>query len=270
MAARKPHHSRHKPQGPAVGARPSSDWLFGRHAVAAALANPSRHIRRLLATAPMARDLARDLARHRSDRVAPEIVDRAKLDDMLPGAVHQGIALLVDRLPEPDLAEACAPAPQGRNLVVVLDQVTDPQNVGAILRSAAAFGARAVVTTERRAPAATGTLAKAASGALERVALVRVANLARALEQLADLDYWRIGLDPGAAAPIATARDYPNLALVLGAEGKGLRRLTAKHCDLLVRIPMVDAGADAGGDAVGSLNVSNAAAVALYALAGVD
>ncbi len=262
MAARKTHHSRRKPAGPAVGARPSSDWLFGRHAVAAALANPARHCRRLLATAKVAEDLARD----QSDRITPEIVDRARLDDMLAGAVHQGIALLVDRLPELDLAAACAVAPDGRNLVVVLDQVTDPQNVGAILRSAAAFGARAVVATERHAPAATGTLAKAASGALERVALVRVANLARALEQLADLDYWRIGLDANAAAPIDTARDYPNVALVLGAEGKGLRRLTAKHCDLLVRIPMAGAGVGPGA----SLNVSNAAAVALYALAHVD
>lgn len=296
MVARKTHHRRRNTDrlaaGPGVDARQSRDWIFGRHAVAAALANPARRCRRLLATTESAADLVRR-GLHQGT-VEPEIVARAALDDMLAGAAHQGIALFADPLPEPDLADACRPAPAerelvaapaGRNLVVVLDQVTDPQNAGAILRSAAAFGARAVVLTERHAPAATGALAKAASGALEQVPLVRVANLARALEQLTDLDYWLIGLDPAAAAPIAAARDYPNVALVLGAEGKGLRRLTADHCDLLVRIPMADPGAtgtaagpgasstasSAASSAAGpiaSLNVSNAAAIALYVLGG--
>ena len=234
MAQRKPHRTARKKAGPGSRSSAPAGWIFGRHAESAA-----------------------ELAGRLPAEPVPEIVDRAELDRLLAGAVHQGWALLADPLAPPDLPAACATEPGRRNLVVVLDQVTDPQNVGAVLRSAAAFGARAVVATDRHAPAATGALAKAASGALETVALVRVANLARALEQLADLDYWRIGLDPAAAPPIASAERYDNVALVLGAEGKGLRRLTARHCDLLVRIPMA---AD-----MASLNVAAAAAVALYA-----
>ncbi len=230
-------------------------WLFGTHAVLAALANPARRCRRLLLTAEAGRALADRLP------AAPpgEIVERGRIDQVLPGQVHQGIALLADPLPEADL-DAAAPLAATRNRVVVLDQVTDPQNVGAILRSAAAFRARAVVLTERHAPEATGALAKAASGALETVPLVRVANLARALDSLAAMGYWRVGLEARAERTLAeTVADLANVALVLGAEGEGLRRLTAERCDFRARLPI--------DPAVDSLNVSNAAAVALYELA---
>jgi 23S rRNA (guanosine2251-2'-O)-methyltransferase len=231
-------------------------WLYGTHAVLAALANPARRCRRLLLTAEAARNLAGRLPANPQ----PEMVERGRIDQILPGAsVHQGVALLAEPLAEPDLDTACEPVPGRRNMVVLLDQVTDPHNVGAILRSAAAFGARAVVVTERHAPEQTGTLAKAASGALEAVPLVRVTNLARALDDLADHGYWRIGLDGRAEKTLSEAAPDANIALVLGAEGTGLRRLTAEKCDLLARLPITSA--------VESLNVSNAAAVALYALA---
>jgi 23S rRNA (guanosine2251-2'-O)-methyltransferase len=142
-------------------------------------------------------------------------------------------------------------------LIVLLDQVTDPHNVGAILRSAAVFGARAVVMTERNAPAQMGTLAKSASGALERVALVRVVNLARTIEELREADYWCVGLaEEGGAMPASPLP--PKIALVMGAEGDGLRRLTKERCDALAALP--------GATEFTTLNVSNAAAVALYHL----
>ena len=190
-----------------------------------------------------------------------EVVDRGRIDQILPTAVHQGVALQVDPLPEPDLREVCLRIPDVRNMVIVLDRVTDPQNVGAILRSAAAFGARAVVTTDRHAPEVTGVLAKAASGGVEAVPLIRVVNLARALQELADLGYWRIGLEAAAERTLArAAQGFRDVALVLGAEGEGLRRLTAENCDLQARLPIQTTVVD-------SLNVSNAAAIALYELA---
>ena len=230
-------------------------WLYGRHAVEAALANPARTWRRLVVTEEARATLAPDVA------AKAEPADRAQIDRLLPeDAVHQGFALLADPLDEPDLQDVAAPLPGRRNVVLVLDRVTDPRNVGAILRSASAFGARAVVVTERHAPEATGALAKAASGALDRVPLCRVTNLARCLDDLAALGYWRIGMDAGAEKTLATvAADLDKAVLVLGAEGEGLRRLTAERCDFLARLPIaVEAE---------SLNVSNAAAVALYELA---
>lgn len=232
-------------------------WLYGLHAVRAALRNPARRCRRLLLTRDAQPTLGQDLP----TGLPVEVVERGRIDQILPGAVHQGVALQVDPLPEPDLGEACFRAAGARNTVLVLDRVTDPQNVGAIFRSAAAFGARAVVTTDRHAPEITGTVAKAASGGVEAIPLVRVVNLARALQELADLGYWRIGLDANADRNLAgAAQGFKDVALVLGAEGEGLRRLTAENCDLLARLPIQTAVVD-------SLNVSNAAAVALYELA---
>ena len=189
-----------------------------------------------------------------------ELVDGRTLQEILPpGAIHQGIAIQTRRLREPDLAdilEADLDTEGTPDIILILDQVTDPQNVGAILRSAAAFRARAVILTERNGAPESGSLAKAASGALDIVPLVRVNNLARAMAAIADAGYWRYGLDGEADKDLAAMDLTGKIALVLGAEGAGMRRLTREHCDLLCRLP-IDA-------AMESLNVSNAAAIALY------
>lgn len=235
-----------------------SYWIYGNHAVLAALDNPQRRIRRLLQANPDSEKAARG----GSDRPLPrwETVDRAILDRVAgKESVHQGIAAQVDPLPETeveDIAALAAELPEAK--IVILDQVTDPHNVGAILRSAAAFGALAVVLTERNAAPESGVLAKAASGALEVVPLVRVTNLARAIEQLKAAGFWCAGLAAEGERTLAEARLSGRVALCLGAEGAGLRRLTRTHCDLLVRLPT--------SGPIGHLNVSNAAAIGLYEL----
>ena len=268
----KPHHRQNRPNrsaGPNLGPRGDRLWLHGIHPVLAALANPDRPSRRLLLTAEASERLGDRLAaalEAHEGLPKPEIVDRRALDNLLRGAVHQGIALECDPLPEtflPDVVIKAEQAPE--SLIVVLDQVTDPHNVGAILRSAAAFGADAVVTTERHAPGETAALAKAAAGALDLVPLVRVGNLARALGDLKAAGYLCIGLDGVAERDIDAAPVPVKRALVLGAEGAGMRRLTHDTCDVVVRIPM--AGRTYSGGAIESLNVSNAAAIALFALA---
>ena len=251
MAKHKRHHARRArdPADPRPFPRRASGtyWLYGHHAVAAALANPRRRVLRLL----VQREIAPPAG------AAPEIVDRDTLEALLPpGAVHQGHAALAAPLPEVALEEACAPRGEQGNIVVVLDRVSDPRNVGAVLRSAAAFGARAVVVPDRHSPPETGALAKAASGGLEAVPLVRVGNLARALDALRDMGYWRYGLAARTGIALGDAELTGNVVLVLGAEGKGLRRLTAEHCDHLVHLPM--------SEAVDSLNVSAAAAICLF------
>ena len=250
-------------------ARPRRERLYGAHAVAAALANPSRRCHRLIATQEGAALLAERVdaralplaARGLLD--APQIASRQDVAALLPdGAVHQGIVLETAPLPAVDLASACRGLAQGgggARTVVVLDQVTDPHNVGAILRSAAAFAVGAVVVQDRHSPQGAGALAKAASGALETVPLARVVNIARALIVLKELGYWCLGLDQNAAESIEAVSVKSPLALVLGAEGEGMRRLTRERCDLTARIPMPGAMA--------SLNVSNAAAIALYEVA---
>ncbi len=246
-------------------------WLYGRHAVLAAVRNKTRKIQRLILT-PAGRDaFEADLAEALAARaeLAPaqpaETLSAQDFERTLPqGTVHQGIAALCRPLAEPGLKVLEAKpgdGPVDMGPVVVLDQVTDPQNVGAVLRSAAVFGARAVVTTRRNAPDATGALAKAASGALEVVPYVRVVNLVRALAEMRDLGYWVVGLDAGAEKPLSEAKGTGPTALVLGAEGKGLRRLTVENCDALAHLPVAPGALEAG---FGSLNVSAAAAVALY------
>jgi len=226
-------------------------WLYGRHPVLAALANPERRIERLLAT----KDVAERHAKEFSGR-NPQILPREDLAQRLPaGAVHQGLAVLAAPLEEPGLEDVLARCGEDA-LVLALDQVTDPHNVGAILRSAAAFGAAGVVVTERHAPADTGVLAKAASGALEIMPLVRAVNLARTLEQMKEAGFWLYGLDEQGDAALGTLDLKGRVCIVLGAEGEGLRRLTAEKCDRLVTIPTQAA--------LAALNVSNAAAVAAY------
>ena len=240
-------------------ARTGQLWLYGAHAVAAALENPSRKVERLVLTPEALLRQGKDMASAAARRkIPPETMKSAALATLLPtGAVHQGIAAAAKPLASLQLDEACSVSQDERSLVVVLDQVTDPRNLGAVLRSAAAFGARAVIVQDRNTPQETGVMAKAASGGLDRVPLVRAVNLARALEGLAKLGYWRITLDPGAKAPLDSARTDGAVALVLGAEGKGLRRLTSEHCDAAARLPVVS-----GRSA--NLNVSVAAAIALY------
>lgn len=232
---------------------PQGERLFGQHAVYAALANPARDITGLYVTAAAAEDLP---ALRRG--IKPVLVERRQLDDALGDAqgnvVHQGIMCVAKPLPEMDLDDVLRAVGE-RSLIVLLDQVTDPHNVGAILRSAAVFGATALVMTERNAPQHMGTLAKAASGALERVALVRVVNLARTIEELQKHDFWCVGLaEEGGPMPVAPLP--PRIALVMGAEGDGLRRLTKERCDALAALPCASEFT--------TLNVSNAAAVAMY------
>ena len=228
------------PDGPAI--------LYGIHTVKAALQNPERRIRRLLATENALRRLREDGA---PIRVEPEMVRPDALAARLgPEAVHQGVLAEVDPLPSPDIEDLAG------GVVLVLDQITDPHNVGAIFRSAAAFSAAAIVTTARHSPEATGVLAKAASGALEYVPLVTVQNLARGLAALKERGFLLVGLDSTGESDLAQTPMRAPLALVLGAEGKGLRQLTRETCDAVARLDLPGA--------IKSLNVSNAAALALY------
>src|SRR6266403_2748989 len=223
--------------------------LYGWHTVAAALANPQRRIRKLMLTENAARRLSEEKI---ETRVAPEIVRPALIDQRLgPDAVHQGLLAEADPLPSPDIDTLTQ-----EGIVLVLDQITDPHNVGAIMRSAAAFAVKAIVTTARHSPEATGVLAKSASGALELVPLVTVQNLARALTELNDQGFMTVGLDSQGSETLGAVTLRQPLALVLGAEGKGLRQLTRDTCSVVARLDMP-------GE-IKSLNVSNAAVLALY------
>ena len=223
--------------------------LYGWHTVSAALANPHRTIRKLLLTENAARRLSDEKI---ALRVTPEIVRPGVIDARLsPDAVHQGLFAEADPLSSPDIDAL----PQ-RGIVLVLDQITDPHNVGAIMRSAAAFAVKAIVTTARHSPEATGVLAKSASGALELVPMVTVQNLARALTDLNDRGFMTVGLDSSASENLGAMPLREPLALVLGAEGKGLRKLTRDTCSALARLDMP-------GE-IKSLNVSNAGVLALY------
>jgi len=229
--------------------------IFGRHATLAALGNPERSAIRLLVAGKADADITKAAA---NKKLRIETLDPKALMRLLPpGSVAQGLALEVEPLREKHI-EDLKPKAGRKNLVLVLDQVTDPHNVGAIFRSAAAFGVRAIITQDRHAPEEGGVLAKAASGALDIIPWCRVTNLGRALGELFEMGYWRIGLEGTSDKPLSQVDAGDNIALVLGAEGKGLRRMTAEHCDFLAKIPIP-------GE-MESLNVSNAAAIALYQL----
>ena len=240
----------HRPSQP-PGNRPR---FWGRHAVIAALANPERNVRKLWGTreALAALDLP---------SILPVVyADVADLGRMVPNdAPHQGLVAEVDPLEEIWLGDLIEQGRDDRRPLVVLDQVTDPHNVGAILRSAAAFDALGIVTQDRHAPPESGALARAASGALETVPWVRVVNLSRALDEIAEAGFWRIGLTGHASLNLAEAMGEARVAIVLGAEGEGMRQNTEAHCDQLAKLPI--------SPKVESLNVSNAAAIALYAAA---
>ena len=223
--------------------------LYGWHTVTAALKNPGREIRKLIATENAARRLADEGL---AARVEPEIVrPHAIAERLSPDAVHQGLYLEAGPLPSPPIEEI-----EPKGVVLVLDQITDPHNVGAIFRSAAAFAATAVVTTARHSPDATGVMAKSASGALDLVPMITVQNLARGLTGLKERGFFVVGLDSSGDGDLATIPLKAPLALVLGAEGKGLRQLTRDLCDHVARLDLPGA--------IKSLNVSNAAALSLY------
>tara|TARA_B100000315_G_scaffold68188_1_gene62104 strand:- start:249 stop:1091 length:843 start_codon:yes stop_codon:yes gene_type:complete len=226
-------------------------WLYGNHAVEAALANPQRKKFRLLVHEDWTGSL--NVA---GSEIQPEYLSRQDIERQLPpGAVHQGLALQTAALEDTDIETICDAADDNA-IIVILDQVTDPRNIGAVMRSATAFGATAIIVPDKHTPEATAVLAKAASGALDRLPMARVTNLARALGQLKEAGFWTVGLDADASQTLAEAKLSGKLAVIMGAEGKGLRRLTAENCDFLVRIP-IDPAAD-------SLNVSAAAAITLY------
>jgi len=264
-AERGPREGRQRPHGPVPNvprhgpeaAPRGAVWIYGLHAVSAALGNPARRLRRLLLTVEAEASLAARLAPPWA--VGAERAERGRLDHLLGrDIVHQGAALLADPLAPPSLAQLLErPGP-----VLVLDQVSDPRNVGAILRSAAAFAAAGVITQDRNAPEETGALAKAASGALETVPLLRAVNIARTLIALKAAGCWVVGLDAGAGAVLSgAALAERRVALVVGSEGDGLRRLTRDTCDELASIAM-----PGGSRTLDSLNVATAAAVALYEL----
>ncbi len=243
----------HRPSQAAAG-RPR---FWGRHAVTAALANPERVVRKIWGTREA---LAPFAIPSTIPVVFADVTDLARL--VPADAPHQGMVAEVDALEDVwlgDLIGQGSADPADRRPLVVLDQVTDPHNVGAILRSAAAFDALGLVTQDRHAPPEGGVIARAASGALESVPWVRVVNLARALEEMADAGFWRVGLTGDAPMTLAQAMGRQRVAIVLGAEGEGMRANTEGHCDQLARLPI--------SARMESLNVSNAAAIALYAVA---
>jgi len=242
MSRRKKSHQSH--------GSPNRPRFWGRHAVAAALDNPARKVIRAWAT----REAAQFMQFPKD--VPVTLADVADLGRLVPNdAPHQGVVIEVEPLEEAWLVDLLGSAPE-RAVLLVLDQVTDPHNVGAILRSAAAFGAIGIVTQDRHSPPESGALAKAASGALEAVPWVRTVNLARALGEIAEAGFWRIGLAGDTEMELKDALGPPRVALVLGAEGAGLRQLTRKTCDEAARIPI--------GGSVESLNVSVSTAICLY------
>ncbi len=222
--------------------------FYGNHACFAALANPKRKCLKLFVSQNTFSTLPKNL---KLPKV--EIIDNNKFDLLLNSKTipHQGIALEVEALSNPSIDEIT-----GSNIVLILDQLTDPQNVGAILRSAAAFDIGGIITTKDNSPAETGALAKSASGALEIVPIAKVTNLVRTMDELKERGFWCIGLDGNSNTMINDVKKPDKIALILGAEGKGLRDLTIKNCDMVVKLPI--------SRKVESLNVSNAAAIALY------
>jgi 23S rRNA (guanosine2251-2'-O)-methyltransferase len=259
-----PAKNRGKPEKKSVATQPErphranigAQWLYGLHAVEAALANPRRKLGRAVLTPRAAETLGSKLL----SRVRVETQDPGAIDRLLPpGAVHQGAALEAWPLKSRDLDEILDEAhPDGRRVVLVLDQLSDPHNVGAILRTAAAFGATAVIVQDRHAPPQSGALAKAASGALDLIPYLEVVNIARVLDELAERGFWRIALAGDGEQSLSEAVPTGDVALVVGSEGSGIRRLVREHCEASAFIPI--------SGRMESLNVSNAAAIALYEL----
>lgn len=249
-----------------IGSKPKSSLkidLYGMHAVAAAWTNPKRHIHALYITdnALDGFDAALKAAHDMGlKRPAPQIIDKSALDNATPqGSVHQGIGLNCQALAETDINDIVrADEAKERSLLVILDQVTDPHNVGAIIRSACVFGATGIIMQKKHAPELGGVLAKTACGGIEHVPVAYETNLTRSIETLQNAGYFAVGLDERGTVPIQELKTYEKLVLVMGAEGPGLRRLVKEQCDALTSLPTAGP--------ISSLNVSNATAVALYAV----
>jgi 23S rRNA (guanosine2251-2'-O)-methyltransferase len=233
---------------------PGKPRFWGRHAVIAALANPDRVVRRIWGTREALAALALP------PLLQTTYADVADLGRLVPqDAPHQGLVIEVDPLPDIWLGDLLDKGRDDRRPLIILDQVTDPHNVGAVLRSAAAFNALGIITQDRHSPPESGALARSASGALEVVPWVRVVNLARALDEIAEAGFWRIGMTGHAKGTLQQVMGEGRIAIVLGAEGEGMRQNTESHCDELAKLPI--------SPLVESLNISNAAAIALYAIA---
>lgn len=250
-----------------TGGRASHYWLYGAHACLAAIANPARQVRRIVMSTSSDSDLeaaaceaANEVLEDYPEALRPQIEhkDRRELEALLPrDAVHQGICMDCTPLPYPVIEDVLELA-DGKSsaCVLVLDQATDPRNIGSVMRTAAALGAIAVIVQDKHAPEITGSMAKAASGAVERLPLVRATNLARTLGQLKQAEFWTVGFDGHATEYLSAKTLQGRNVIVLGAEGAGMRRLTRETCDLLVKIPI--------SENMESLNLSNAAAIAMY------
>ncbi len=223
--------------------------IYGRHAVLSALKNPKRKKIKLLCT----KDVADEVRQYN-----PQIADRKEIDKLLPpDSVHQGFALICAELENPSLEDIIdASKTLDKCHVLILDQVTDPQNIGAIIRSAVAFNTLALIVQDKNSPSETGSMAKASAGMIEYLPIVRVTNLSRAIEKLKDADFWTIGMDGYAKTELANLKKGGKTAIIMGSEGKGMRRLIEENCDITIKLPM--------NEKVESLNVATAAAIVLY------
>lgn len=226
--------------------------IYGRHAVLAALANPRRQIDKLLCTKEAAAEI------RQTGKISPQIVERREIDKLLPpDAVHQGFALFCGRLPSCTLDDILDMAASKEKChVLILDQVTDPQNIGAIIRSAVAFNTLALILQDKNSPLESGAIDKAAAGMIEHLPVARVTNLSRAIEKLKDAGFWTVGMDGYAQTAIDQLNKSGKTAVIMGSEGKGMRRLVEESCDIAVRLPI--------SPLTESLNVATAAAIALY------
>lgn len=231
--------------------------LYGRHPVIAAINNPNRKINKIFCTKENAEDIKKAL-NHNKRNCPVNIIDRKEMDKMLPrDSVHQGYAISCQELEDYTLDDICRLADQKTNChILILDQVTDPQNIGAIIRSCVAFDTLALVLQDKNSPTETGTMAKASAGMIEQLPICRVTNLSRAMAQLKDSGFWIIGMDGYAKTYIDSVNKNGKIAIVMGSEGKGMRRLVEENCDTTVKLPIAPS--------VESLNVSTAAAIALY------
>jgi 23S rRNA (guanosine2251-2'-O)-methyltransferase len=257
VATKKTTQDAHTP--PKKSQKPlSGHWLFGKHAIAEALKNPKRQHLDLIGTEESIQDIALD-----SLKCPVRKTTRAELDTFFPDAIHQGLALKTNPLPQPELESFLRKQDEAESVTLcILDQVTDPQNIGAILRSAAAFGIQAIIVQDKNSPPETAAMAKTACGGLEIVPLIRVSNITRALETMKQYGYWTYGLAGEATQSFKDTKITGKSVIILGSEGKGLRRLVREHCDHLVKIPMTTH--------IESLNVSNAAAIAFYEIGNID